>query len=264
MTGSGLYAYAISRGLGIDDLAGRTGIDHAPLRLVERGALVAVVSEVDLAEFGEEGLRRNLEDLTWLERVAVAHDTVARAAAERAPTAPLRLATIFVEEASLVAQLAEWHEQATRALDRVEGCGEWSVKAYADAPAVPAPAAAGSSSGAGAGAGAGGGAGRAYLLQRRAATQQKAAGAEADATIARELHEALHARVVTGRLLAPQDKRLSGHLGEMILNGTYLVEDRRVEEFRAAVDELATAHDHVRVEVGGPWPPYSFASLEGQ
>ncbi len=256
-TGRGLYTYAISRGLTPEDLAGRTGIDRAPLRLVERGPLVALVSEVDLAEFGEEGLRRNLEDLAWLERVAVAHDTVARAAAERAPTAPLRLATIFVEEASLGAQLEQWEEQATRALDRIEGCSEWSVKAYADPAPAPEPAAPASARG-----DTSAGAGRAYLLQRRAATQHKAAGAEADAAIARDLHEALHEHVVTGRLLAAQDKRLSGHLGEMILNGTYLVADERVETFRAAVDRLAGEHDHVRVEVGGPWPPYSFATLE--
>lgn len=261
---SGLYAYVLSRGLVDDDLRGETGIDGAPLRLVAQGPLVAVVSTVDLDEFGEEGLRRNLEDLAWLERVAVAHDAVARAVAAKAPAAPLRLATIFVEEASLTARLADWEQQATRALDRVEGCGEWSVKAYVDASsaaetaqtAQAAPTAQTETSASGPGAG------RAYLLQRRAATRQREAGAEESARLAQELHEGLLDHVVDGRRLAPQDRRLSGHRGEMILNGTYLVADQRVDDLRAAVERLAAPHAHLRVELGGPWAPYSFASLE--
>jgi hypothetical protein len=48
----------------------------------------------------------------------------------------------------------------------------------------------------------------------------------------------------------------------MILNGTYLLDDAQVEGFKEAATELGQRHAHVRVEVGGPWPPYSFASLE--
>jgi hypothetical protein len=50
----------------------------------------------------------------------------------------------------------------------------------------------------------------------------------------------------------------------MILNGTYLVDRGDVVAFKAAVDQVAAQHGHVRVEVAGPWPPYSFATLEGQ
>jgi hypothetical protein len=255
VTGTGLYAYAISRGLGADDLAGEEGIGGAPLRLVEHQGLCAVVSEVDLEEFGEEGLRRNLEDLRWLETVAVAHDRVARSAAGHAPTAPLRLATVFLGEDSLRAQLAEWRERAERALDRIEGRSEWSVKAYVDPapagePAAPAPAQEGV------------GAGRAYLLRRREAGRQQAATAQQDAAAAEELHAALQAVCVAGRRLPPQDRRLTGHSGEMILNGTYLVDDAQVQAFTETVDRLAGQHARVRVQLGGPWPPYSFSSLD--
>jgi hypothetical protein len=256
---TGLYAYAISRGLDADDLADARGIGDAHLRLVEHRGLCAVVSDVDLDEFGEEGLRRNLEDLGWLETVALGHDRVARHAAEHAPTAPLRLATVFLGEDSLRAQLDEWHDRAARALDRIDGRGEWGVKGYVD-PSAAEPAATGpGDSGPGE---SGPGAGRAYLMQRRAAGRQRAEAAEQDAATAEQIHAALAEVAVAGRRLPAQDRRLTGHTGEMVLNGTYLVDEERVPAFRDTVDRLAQEHPRVRLEVGGPWPPYSFASLE--
>jgi hypothetical protein len=48
----------------------------------------------------------------------------------------------------------------------------------------------------------------------------------------------------------------------MIMNATYLVDDRRREHFTAAVNRNATLSHSVKVEVTGPWPPYSFATTE--
>jgi hypothetical protein len=255
---NGLYFYAITRGLGEADLAATTGIGDVPVRLLEHQGLAAVVSEVDLDEFGEEGLRRNLEDLSWLEAVATAHDRVTREVSERAPTAPLRLATVFLGEDSVREQLAQWHDSAERALNRIEGREEWSVKAYVDPSARSAQVEDTDAQEPGVGAG------KAYLLKRRAATQRRETAAQEDAEVAEQLHAEIQSSAVAGRRLAPQDRRLTGHVGEMILNGTYLVDRGEVAAFKAAVDAVAAQHGHVRVEVAGPWPPYSFATLEGQ
>ena len=66
----------MARGLDGRALAGVTGLRAAPLEVVEHRGLQAVVCAVDLAEFGEEPLARNLEDLAWLEEVARGHDDV--------------------------------------------------------------------------------------------------------------------------------------------------------------------------------------------
>jgi hypothetical protein len=253
---TGLYCYALTRGLEPDVLTWCLGIGEAPLRLVDGDGLAAVVSEVDLEEFGEEGLRRNLEDLGWLETVATAHDRVTRHVAERTPTAPLRLATVFLGEETLRAQLAQWRERAVRTLDRIEGREEWSVKAYADPAARSAAQEEPASSDEGMGAG------KAYLLKRRAATQQREAQAQADSELAARMHETLTRAAVAGRRLAPQDRRLTQHVGEMILNGSYLLDRAQVASFKQTVEGLGSEHGHVRVELAGPWPPYSFASLD--
>ena len=62
-------------------------------------------------------------------------------------------------------------------------------------------------------------------------------------------------------LLNPlQNPDVSGHVGEMLLNGVYLVEDREADEFRHAVDELADEYRErgADVQLTGPWPPYNF------
>jgi hypothetical protein len=45
----------------------------------------------------------------------------------------------------------------------------------------------------------------------------------------------------------------------MILNAAYLLDDERGDEFAAAVADLGREHPGVRLELTGPWPPYSFA-----
>jgi hypothetical protein len=46
----------------------------------------------------------------------------------------------------------------------------------------------------------------------------------------------------------------------MVLNGAYLVDEDRGEEFAAAVAALRVPE--VDVELTGPWAPYSFTILE--
>ncbi|MGZ4437043.1 MAG: GvpL/GvpF family gas vesicle protein [Nocardioidaceae bacterium] len=260
MAETGRYLYAIARGVEPSQLQG-SGLDGAPLAAVEHRGLVAVVSDVDLGEYGEEGLRRNLEDLTWLERVARGHDSVVQQVAALAPTAPLRLATICLDDAGVRARLDEWYDALQTALDRVEGRQEWSVKAFAapgeptepTEPAEPAPAGGGAREP---------GAGAAYLRRKKTETVQRQSAHDRAAEVAEQVHQALVARAVASRRLQPQDPRLTGHQGTMTLNGAYLVEESAAAGFAAEVEALAAAHPEARLDVHGPWPPYSFATLD--
>jgi Gas vesicle synthesis protein GvpL/GvpF len=255
MAESGRYLYAVTRDVDTSAVELIEGIGEAPVSVLEDGGLVAVVSTVDLAEFGEEGLREHLEDLGWLERVARSHDRVVQGVAQLGPTAPMRLATICLDDAGVSDRLREWHDGLHAALDRVVGRAEWSAKVYAPPRAAQAGQEATSATD-------GRGAGAAYLRRKRAQSQERLDAEQQGVEAAQSIHDALGAVSVASRVLAPQDPRLTGHEGTMTLNAAYLVPVDDQEAFLAETERLAAANSQVRLEINGPWPPYSFATLE--
>ncbi len=253
MPETGRYMYAISRGVDPAWLAGTPGLGGGRLEVVEHRNLSAVVSDVDLEEYGEEGLRRNLEKIEWLEETARCHDAVVQAVSAHGPTAPLRLATICLDDARVRTRLDEWGVALDQVLDRVEGRKEWSVKVFAPARTVEAATDSGAAPSVG---------GAAYLQRKKAESEARQNAEEGAARVAEEVHEALSAVSVASRRLPAQDPRLTGYQGTMVLNGAYLVDIDDGASFESLVQSLAEAHPESQVDVRGPWPPYSFAMLE--
>jgi hypothetical protein len=254
VTGTATYLYAITRPVPQADLAGLRGVGDEPVRAVGVGGLSCLVSTVDLAAFGEEPLRANLEDLGWLERTARQHDDVVRAAARVTTTVPLRLATICANDAAACDRLAELGSKASAVLDELDGRDEWGVKLFAVDRAAPSAAEeagpAAESSGA------------AYLRRRREQLERRNAQSEVATQEAERLYRELERRAVRAHRHRPQDQRLSGATAPMLLNAAYLVDRERVDEFRRAVDDLAGERPPDSIVVTGPWPPYSFATVE--
>lgn len=257
-SGPGCYLYGVARALDPAAVDGVLGVGGAPVRVLTQGTLSALVSPVDLAEFGEAALRRNLEDLGWLERTARAHHAVLAAQAAH-PVVPLRLATVYRDEARVRAVLDERHGAFDAALRRVQGRTEWGLKAFlapqpqpGDPPDVDADPP---------DAGIGPGPGTAYLLRRghrrRGAEQRReAATAQADA-----LHAALAGMAEDTRRYPPQSSGLRDDTREMVLNAAYLVPDTGKAALEAASQRVDTGA--LEVEWTGPWVPYSFAALDG-
>lgn len=227
------------------------GVDRSPVRSVAAAGLAAVVSSVDAARFGEEQLRRSLEDLHWLESTARAHHGVVDALGRHQLVAPVRLVTLYDDDDGVRALLRQRTAEFAAALDRIRGRAEWGVKAFVppvtDPPraALDAPTV---------------GPGTSYLLRRRAARDAATQGLRRAADAAEELHEELHAAAVASRRYPPQDPRLTGRRDEMVLNAAYLVEEAAVPEFRRAVENRSV--EALRLELTGPWAPYSFVTLE--
>jgi hypothetical protein len=69
---------------------------------------------------------------------------------------------------------------------------------------------------------------------------------------------------VASRRHRPQDRRLSGQASAMVLNGAYLLDEDRSDEFVAVTAAMDDCHPALRLEVTGPWPPYSFATIEDE
>ena len=135
-----VYLYAIGdAALASLVLGGLVGVGGAPVRVLVSGRLAAVVSSVEPQQFREESLRRNLENLPWLTATARAHHRVVDAIGRDHPIAPLRLATVYLDDENVRALIGAQEEAFAAALDRIRGRHEWGVKAFAAARPDPEP-----------------------------------------------------------------------------------------------------------------------------
>ncbi|WP_176197425.1 GvpL/GvpF family gas vesicle protein [Actinomadura sp. NAK00032] len=273
--GSAVYLYGVARGLDPAALGGAAGVGGAPVRGVAAGGLTALVSTVALADYGEAALRANLEDLAWLEATARAHHDVVDRAARTAPTAPVRIATIYRDDGRVAEVLAAQGERFAEILDLVSGRAEWGVKAYADPAALrggtdpgggleptaeplTGPNPTGPHAGPHAGGAPAAGAGTAYLQRRQQERRRRADAGRRAAEQAAAVHAELTDHAVASRHHPPQDPRLSGRAGTQILNAAYLLDEEQAPGFLAVARAAGDRLPGIEVEVTGPWPPYSF------
>ncbi len=241
-----IHVYAlVERPFELDGLIG--GVDDRPLRLVYCPPLYAVVSEHDRAP----GASR--------ER-ALAHAAVVAAVAERTDVVPVQYGAQHADDGALRAAVGERAGGLQEAMRRVGGHVEVVVR-FDRPPGRPRGAEGGDGDGGDAGADGDGGAkappgdtvdaegsGRAYL-ERRLERER----AERTARLAAS--EQLRARTAPVEQLATEATDRPGPRGP---ERCLLVHRDEVEPLLAAV--RAVAAEDPDLVVGGPWPPYTFAS----
>jgi hypothetical protein len=96
-------------------------------------------------------------------------------------------------------------------------------------------------------------------MRRRAERDRAAHGRQRLAEAADKVHGEFAALAVDSRLYPPQDPRLTGRRDEMILNAAYLMDDAGAKQLAEMVN--ATVEGDLRLELTGPWAPYSFTAL---
>ncbi|MGW6023739.1 GvpL/GvpF family gas vesicle protein [Streptomyces sp. NPDC055099] len=251
---SGLrYVYAICRPFDAALQAQVTGVDGAPPGQLSHHGLIAVVGTVPEQDFAEEPLRRHLEDLDWLSATARAHQSVIDALTAVTTPLPLRLATVFRDDAGVRAMMEAREDSFRRTLDRLDGRVEWGVKIYSDAQAA-SPAAESEKPASG----------RDYLRQRRQRNRAHEEMWESAEKFAHRLHGTLCEQAEDARLHAPQNSALSKVSGRNVLNAAYLVPRADSEAFVELVERVKTDEPGMRVELTGPWAAYSFAGVEAE
>lgn len=251
------YVYAVGPNVPELEHAARalTGLQDGPVHTVEANNLAAVVSSVPEARFDEEGFKAQLEDLERLELIARTHHGVVEALFRAVTVLPLRLATVYRDDARVAAMLDESGAEFTALLDRLAGHLECGVKVYA----LPPDPRTGPSAPARTGTG-GGSPGRAYLQRRKAQRTRHEDAAREAAEIAARVADVAAAHAVDRVAHRPQQGELATGDGRNITNDAYLVPIGATDGFAAAVREAARDLPGVRVEVTGPWAPYSFAT----
>jgi len=234
----GVWVYALARAdRARERTAGLRGVAEEPVRAVVGGDLAAAVGTVALDEFRGAGLRRNFNDADWFAAKARAHNAVVSAVRRGGAVLPVRPTTIYRDDWRVCQLLMHEHEEIQTALSRVSGREELGVKVYADLKSMAV---------------------QGDLRRRRQlACQQEGfrmASAEAD-----RVHAVLMRCAVDAKRKPPTD---GGPLGKgplTILNGSYLVDCDGVELFMETIAALERSTARIRLEVTGPWPPYSFA-----
>ncbi len=261
----GIYLYCLARPQCLALLAGASAPRAVDLRfpvtaLADAGAqqqLVAVISEVEIADFSEE----NLQTLLWVGERAGLHELVVAGVMDSSPVLPVKFGTLFRSHASL-AQFMVCHRDAIeQGLDLLHDKAEWSVKAYVldeelararfaeeDAGVALRRSTLSDSPGA------------RYLQQKQLdAMVEKAL----DAGVARTgaaLQQALQAQAAASTTLRCHSSTITGRAERLVFNASFLLAPQALPAFNQTLAEQQALCEAIGLglELRGPWPPYNF------
>jgi hypothetical protein len=246
--GRGLYVYAIADVAGLNVAELPSGIGTG-VTAIDRGDLAAVVSEIELARL-ENLSTADIDEGSDLAGLARAHDGVVRAVAEQVAVLPLRFATVVPDRDAVVRLLDDVRPAAARQLSVVRGCREFGVRMWQPESAAQnstdhEPIDRKRTSG------------KEYLAKRRDAL-------DAEAKHDQKLRGAVRKTDAALSGLARRRESRPAADGKVLSEFAYLVADEQQEAFLAEVDRSADSLDanDVRLQLTGPWPPYSFVQLD--
>ncbi|MBV9941181.1 MAG: GvpL/GvpF family gas vesicle protein [Solirubrobacterales bacterium] len=223
------------------------------LTILREGALAAVSSQVPLEDFDEARLREHLADMAWVEETARAHEGLLERIREQVTVIPMRMCTVYRTEGGIREMLSREAAALQDALDRLDGKAEWGVKVFTDIAR------------AGGGihnvdTGAGDAPGTAYMERKRTEQERRQRAIELAEDAAARVHERLSAVASDAQVIPLQRREASGHRGDMILNGVYLLAEADAaafhDEVRALQDDFGPAG--IEIVPTGPWPAYNF------
>jgi len=254
-----VYAYAIGR---VEPAPmGLRGMNDAPVRAEREGPLVAYVSDVPEAEFGEAPLNASLSDMAWLTPRAVRHQEVNAALASAIdPLAPLSFGTVFRDRAGVQRMLRDRAAEVGPRLDALKGKAEWiAVVRRDEARAVAALDTKSEALRALRAEVAGASPGRAYLVARRLDETKRQ---ELRASDAAAVTEAVAALERTGAALF-REALVEDAGGGMVARYSVLAgrgDATRLDRARAQIASSWGERGYA-VELTGPWPAYRFANV---
>jgi Gas vesicle synthesis protein GvpL/GvpF len=247
-----LYAFAIIPARPVD-LAGVPGIDgEAPLRIVQHGDLGLVVSRMHL-DLMDDVSEDDLSETGALATLARRHDEVIRSVFEHGPVLPLRFGTVVADDDGARRLLEEQKGSARRRLAHLATHREWGVRLSRDDTGEQQDERADDASARREMTG------TAYLASRREALQASQQAEQQTAAMTARAEDAL------GEHAVDVVRRGGGGPGSALLTDlAYLVPATSEESFLASAERLSgeVAGEGMLLEVTGPWPPYSFASLQ--
>jgi len=253
MKPTGTYVYCVvaaARRPALKRARGPAGA--GPVRLIDQGGAGGrlkkwlVVADVPLDRYGESAINSRLSDLEWVSRAAVAHEAVVESFIGAAALVPMKLFTIFTDDARAVEQLNVQNDRIDEALKHVRGRIELGVRVTLAKQRTRARSTARVGSGA------------AYLAGKKVQRDRAVELAANAQEVVAEMYDDL------SRLAADAVRRAATEIpirdGPLLLDAAFLVPRPRAARFRSTVARRAKTltPEGYRVTLTGPWPPYSF------
>jgi hypothetical protein len=234
------------------------GMAERPVALIDVGAVRAAVSRVPAEIYAADRIEPRLQDLSWVARQGVAHETVVAWFVDHSEILPASLFTLYSGDDALRSAAAARVAQLAAELARLKHKREWDLKVAVDereleqhavvlSPRIAAlerEAAEATP-------------GKRYLLERKRADLLKSETRNAAHALANDVFAAVKAIAVEHRLLPLP--RTSDDL-PVILHGALLVERNREMELVAELEsaQQSLAGKGLTLSFSGPWAPYRF------
>jgi hypothetical protein len=225
---------------------GIPGADRA--RACAAGRFVwAILADVPLDTYGSGALEDALQDLQWVGRVALAHETLVEhfSRQRQSTVVPMQLFTMFSNEDRAVAETRARRPEIVAIVKRISGCQEWGVRIMRRPAGVVKPAVGTARAQSGA----------AFLAARKQARDAARDMLLAAAEHADQAYETLAAIARDAR--RRQDAPPAGAVAPL-LDAAFLVPEARRARFKTAARRLASGTGAGELTLSGPWPAYNF------
>jgi hypothetical protein len=256
-----IYVYCLSdTPLRLDDISKQESLKC----LVFQG-FYAVVKYVSPSEFSEENLKKNLNDLLWVDINAREHIRMIGEVMQNSTVIPFKFGTLFNSEESLAKFIQDYSGSLTENLNYIKGKEEWSVKIYCNRSTLilqigdisenvdtlqkeileSTP-------------------GKAFFLKRKKIELVDKEIQNVMQICGQTCYDELAALSEQTKINNILSKELTERTDDMILNVSCFVNQGRVKELLNVVDELLKKYKNVGFDmaVTGPWPPFSFILIK--
>jgi hypothetical protein len=254
-----LYVYAVARDAAIPDTEGVDGTRRFGTATVDD--VHAVFTPVSAAEFSQDVIDRRAGDLEWLGSIGYRHQDVMSDLLKKTAIVPLRAFTLFSSEEALRAYLTEHRQLLAKTLARLDGKQEWTLRIELD-PATWSEALAGRVASlrelqneiAAASPG------KAFLLRKKLDDEKRRASHTAEEELVNEIEQAVLAKLACDTVAESRQRR-DGAFPQI----NVLLERDEEAVLQELREELSAryAREGVTLALSGPWPPYTFARMDG-
>jgi len=228
----------------------------------------AVVSKVSSDEFSEDNLKKKLADMKWVEKRVWQHEKVIEEIMRDTTVLPFKFGTVFETEKNVEKLLKEHNAEFKRIIADLEGTEEWGLKIYCGLKkfrdAVDNQdenikkmeqeiASAGK--------------GKAYFLKKEKEELIKNIINKEISEYTHDSFERLKRASLEAKINKVLPKEVTERSDEMVLNAAFLIDKKRISEFKDVLEYLKTKYSGkgLTLDFTGPWPPYNFCgSLKRQ